>query len=254
MLPSFSAFETMLEEAQNRQGSWLFEYEEIDRISELQEEFKTTTPEKAIKELRRFIESYFEERNLAPILQISLNPPCATIIAPEGARFILAARSFRGRVKSAKDFESLVATQLSKKLTGQVMCVGYPRKQKPVALFRGEMNGLGINLDGVKRINDGGLDVLWLPPLGKKAEIPFVNFQCKNTETLGDDVIKSVSDARKTLKRHELFTQSEFLIFAVVNTYLEPKMVRDSFGRGCVYLGLPELLTCRRLIHPPVFL
>jgi hypothetical protein len=157
-------------------------------------------------------------------------------------------------VKSAKEFENLVTMQLSKKLTGQVLCVGYPRKQKAVALFREELKDLGVNLGGVKRINDGGLDILWLPPLGRKSEIPFANFQCKNTETLGDDVIKSVSDARKTLKRHELFTQSEFLIFVVVNTYLEPKMVKDSSGRGCVYLGLPELLGCSNLNPPAIFL
>lgn len=253
MLPSFSIFELMTEEATNRGGEWLFEYDELDRAGELQNEFKIKTLEGAIRALKPFLEQYFAERNIEQVIEITLTPPKVKILSVAGAKFILASKALRGNSKSGKRFEDLVANQLSRKLNGQVMSVGY-RQRQGVAAFRSTLKELGVDLTGAKYLKDGGLDVIWLPPLGKKSEIPFMNFQCKNTETIGDDVKGSVSDARKHLHSHQLFRPDDFLIFAVFNTYLDPKMVKDSKGRGCVYLGLPELLACRNLTPPPMFI
>jgi hypothetical protein len=253
MLPSFSIFELMTEEAFNRGGEWLFQYDELERAGELQKEFKAKTTKEAIQALKPFLEQYFTERNVEQVIEITLAPPKVKILSAEGAQFILASKALRGNPQSGKRFEDLVACQLSRKLTGQVMSVGY-RQRNGVPKFRAALKDLGIDLSGVTHLKDGGLDVIWLPPLGKKSEIPFLNFQCKNTETIGDDVKGSVSDARKSFHSHHLFKPEDFLIFAVFNTYLDPKKVKDSKGRGCVYLGLPELLDCRNLTYPPVFI
>ena len=253
MLPSFSIFELMTEEATNRGGEWLFQYDELDRAGELQKQFKVKSVEAAIRALKPFLEQYFRERNVEQVIEISLAPPKVKILSTEGAKFILDSMSLRGKAKAGKSFEDLVASQLSRKLTGQVMSIGY-RQRQGVPAFRNTLKELGIDLTNAKHLKDGGLDVIWLPPLGKKSEIPFLNFQCKNTETIGDDVKGSVSDARKHLHSHHLFRPDDFVVFAVFNTYLDPKMVKDSKGRGCVYLGLPELLTSRNKAPAPIFL
>ena len=254
MLPSFSAFEALVEESCNRGGSWLFEYEEIDRMGELQREFKVASPEKAIEELKGFIDNYFKERGVEPVIEITLTPPSARITSNGGANFILAAKNLRGSKKAAKRFEDLVARQLAAKLTGQIMSVGYPRNNKAISAFREELKQLGVDATGLKKMKDGGLDIIWIPPLGKKSEIPFVNFQCKNTETVGNDVKSSVSDARKTLNRHEIFNGEDFLIFVVANTYLSGDTIEDSGGRRYICIGLPELLACSVVNPPTVFL
>jgi hypothetical protein len=253
MLASFHIFELMTEEASNRGGEWLFQYDELERAGELQKEFKAKTTTEAVEKLKPFLDQYFTERNLEPLIEITLSPPKAKIVSTEAARFILASKALRGNSKRGKEFEDLVADQLCQKLRGQVMSVGY-RQQGGISAFRNELKSLGVDLAGVKYVKDGGLDVIWLPPLGKKSEIPFASFQCKNTETIGDDIKSSISDARKTLKRHHLFMPNDFPLFVVINTYLDQKAIRDSDGRGCTYLGLPELLPCRPVPDSPVFI
>lgn len=250
MLASFSAFETMVEEALNRGGKWLFEFEEIDRIGELQTQFKVRNPALAIKALKSFIRKYFEERRLLPVLEITLDPPAVRIFSREGAEFLMAAKALRGDKTAGKQFEDLVAKRLAAKLTGRVMNVGYPRRHCPTADYMEQLRELGIDASKFKKIKDGGMDVIWIPPLGKKSEIPFLNFQCKNTEVIGNDVKISLNDFRRTSNRHELFTNSEFLVFIVVNTYLDKRLIEASSKRGYVCLGLPELLASVD-IHPP---
>lgn len=254
MEASFSAFETMVEEASNRGGEWLFEYGEIERIGDLQDEFEVANPRDAIKSLKIYIEKYFKERGLIPVVEIGLDPPRAKIVSNDSARFLLDAKKLRGVKREGKEFENLVARQLSGKLTGQIINVGYPRKNNKSAIFKQRLKELGVDVKKLKHVKDGGLDVIWLPPLGKKSEIPFVNFQCKNTEVFGNDVKVSVLDARKTWSRHKRLSESVFLIFVVANTYLTPKMVDDANGRGYVCLGLPELLECSNPNPPAVYM
>src|SRR6476661_2537967 len=242
MLPAFAAFEMMIEETINRSGPWHFEYDEIDRIGEVQKQFRASSYPDAVKELKKFIDIYFAERGVPPIIKIDLSPPCVTLLSGEAAEFILAAKRIRGNANAGKQFEDIVARQLANKLTGTLYSIGYPRKVRVQKPFKDLLESLGIDSTKIRRIQDGGLDVIWQPPLGKKSELPFVNFQCKNTEKTGDDVKASFVDALRTCSRHRFCTKEQFPIFVVVNTYLTNSIVESSFGRGYAFLGLPELM------------
>ena len=241
----FSAFEMMVEEALARGGEWLFEHEEIEQISEVQRELKAGSAQDAIKALKNFLEEYFKDRHSPPIIEISVNPNRIRIVSNDSAKFIKAAMRVRNNQRNAKEFENIISDELSKKLTGEVINIGYPRKDKKVRIFKDKLKELGIDVSILrKKVKDGGLDILWVLPLGKRSEIPFVNFQCKNKDIPGKDVDASVIEARRTFARHTYFKNPELMpIFVVMNTYLCEEIVAGSSGQGYVYLGLTEILS-----------
>ena len=87
---------------------------------------------------------------------------------------------------------------------------------------------------------DGGLDILWMPPLGAVPIRPIVVVQCENGYFNEDEATKSAGRAKRTLNRHSV-VQEHKIIYTVFNDYIDEQYVSPA---GCwvfVPLGLSDL-------------
>jgi hypothetical protein len=247
MHPAFRVLEKLIDETLSR-GTFYFDDKDIGdvEIIELQEEFDVSTAEEAIEECMRYLSEYFDKRCVQNPIDITLRPATAQLINRSDAEFILAVRDLRGKKEKpkCKEFENLVARQLEKKLTGRIFNVGDPRVDKRLVKFKELLVELGLDTSEMSsRMRDGGLDILWVPPLGADNMTPIVAFQCKNAVVPGNDIKVSASDALATMGNHRIFrSQGQQIVFSVVNTFLEDSVLLKAKSRQYAFLGLAELL------------
>lgn len=143
----------------------------------------------------------------------------------------------------SQEFEHQTLRRLRTRLTGDLRRVGVPRdrlKRKseivPYLMKLGfEQQCLG------RRDKDGGLDILWLPPLGAVPMRPIISFQCKNG--FFDEATASASVGRtdRTLQRHS-HLRKEHLKFVVFNDYIDRSELEErAVGWSFIPLGLTDL-------------
>lgn len=121
--------------------------------------------------------------------------------------------------------------------------VARPRGQlKRKAEIVGYLQGLGFDKNCLERYDqDGGLDILWLPPLGAIPLRPVVSVQCKNGYFDEREANASTGRADRTLRRHS-HLRSGHLKFVVFNDYIDLEEYRGrAVGWSFVPLGLTDL-------------
>jgi hypothetical protein len=149
---------------------------------------------------------------------------------------------------AAKEFEIQSTRLLARKLTGELHTVGDPRQgSNNHRTFVKHLMTLGFDKKCLEaRDKDGGLDILWLPPLGAVPIRPVVVLQCKNSYFNESEAAKSAGRARRTLSRHSHIRGHE-LVYAVFNDYIDEQFLGAACGWTFVPLGLSDLA----LITPP---
>ena len=137
------------------------------------------------------------------------------------------------------------SAKLASKLTGLLRRVGSPRKKhKSRAKFAAYLIKEFHFRDGVLVGNDkdGGLDILWFPPLGAFPFRATVSIQCKNSLYNRDAGLKSVGRASQTLRRHSHATAEENHLHCVVyNDYVDEDVMNHAKDVGFIPLGLSDL-------------
>jgi hypothetical protein len=151
----------------------------------------------------------------------------------------------------AKDFEVRTVERLAKRLTGALHRVGTPRTQHNKKKdFVRYLKALGFDDDCLEpRDKDGGLDILWLPPLGSVPLRPVVSVQCKNASFNADEANASVGRAHTTLQRHSHIRGHNSLYFVVFNDYIDKTYIGRARGWAFIPLGLSDLGVAQQVLE-----
>jgi hypothetical protein len=143
----------------------------------------------------------------------------------------------------AKDFEIRTLERLVTRLTGSLHRVGMPRDQRQKkAEFVKYLQGLGFDENCLGAYDkDGGLDLLWLPPLGTIPLKPVISLQCKNSFFNEREATMSAGRALRTLNRHSHVRGQHHLLFVIFNDYIDETFVGRAVGWIFLPLGLSDL-------------
>jgi hypothetical protein len=87
---------------------------------------------------------------------------------------------------------------------------------------------------------DGGLDILWLLPIGTIPHRPIVSVQCKNSEFDIEEGDVSVGAGNRSLGQHRRLQPSVHVPCVLYNDYLYPEVVTPK-AMNFVPLGLTDL-------------
>jgi hypothetical protein len=156
--------------------------------------------------------------------------------------FVREMRNMRSIGKRSRDFECYVAQWLSLRASGQIHRVGHPwRKKKLRATFNNYLGALGFNshvLMGKEK--DGGLDILWLLPLGTLPHRPIVSVQCKNGEFDLPEADGSLGATKRSLDQHTGLQPGAHILCVFFNDYVYREMLTTK-RLEFVPLGLTDL-------------
>lgn len=156
--------------------------------------------------------------------------------------FIAGAAGRRGVGRTSREFEVDVVDRLSKRLTGAIHRVGVPRTRcRKKREYERYLRALGFdeNVLGAHD-QDGGFDILWLPPLGAIPLRPLISIQCKNSSFDEEDANSSVGRATRTLNRHS-YVRGQCMHFVVFNDYIDETFLGRARAMVFVPLGLSDL-------------
>lgn len=243
--PVFELFEVICTELAS-QPTQIFTEDRVDSglIEDLKDHFDETSDAAAFKQALDAIESHLSERSASAPYKVDVPTREFTAVDPDYIEFVAFAKNHRsvGGVDS-KDFEVKTFQRLRKRLTGDLRRVGVPRdrlKTKPEIV--GYLRKLGFEPTCFeKRDKDGGLDILWLPPLGAVPIRPIVSLQCKNSFFDEGEANKSTGRAHRTLSRHT-HMKSSHLKFVVFNDYIDRQRFEGrAAGWAFIPLGLTDL-------------
>ena len=221
---------------ENRVGAALME--------DIMERFDETSAATAYKCALDEIKGHFAERRARLPYKVSFNKRQFTALDNDYVEFVAFARSYRGvGGKPSKEFEIRTVNRLRTRLTGDLSRVGVPRdrlkKKGDVVAYLGS---LGFDKNCLEaRDKDGGLDILWLPPLGAVPLRPVVSLQCKNAFFDEHEADASTARAARTLNRHS-HIRGGHLKFVVFNDYIDRKAFQGrAVGWTFMPLGLTDL-------------
>lgn len=207
--------------------------------------FRETATNAAITKALEYLRKHFEARGSLLPFNYDLLTGRVTVLNRNYIDFVSSAQEQRSIAKESKDFETATSVHLASRLTGIVRRVGSPRKRhksrtKFAAYLVSEFNFRKGVLAGHDK--DGGLDILWFPPLGAFPFRAMVSIQCKNSLYNRDEGFKSVGRAKQTLGRHSHVTAEENHLHCVVyNDYIDEKVIEHARNAGFVPLGLSDL-------------
>ena len=139
--------------------------------------------------------------------------------------FVNGMSSIRSIGKRSRDFECSVAQRLRDRVTGEIHRVGHPRDtKKKKAEFNAHLKTLGFDrpvLLGKEK--DGGLDILWLLPIGTIPHRPLVSVQCKNGEFNMEVADQSVGAATRSFSQHTGLQPTIHVPCVLFNDYISPE-------------------------------
>jgi hypothetical protein len=208
--PLFEFFEVVAEEL-SVAASKVITHEDLkieDKASPLLEalikKLKANGPEDAIPCAVKKLQEHFEARGAKLPFEYKPETGRFTSRDPEFLMFVNEMKEIRSNGNRSRDFECTVALKLGERATGEVHRVGHPRDKKKTRLsFNRHLKTLGFDTPVVYgRDKDGGLDILWLLPLGTVPHKPIVSVQCKNGEFSTDEAHKSVGTSNSCFARH----------------------------------------------------
>jgi len=253
---AFELFETVCTQLRDTQQFVLTERAlPVTLVAELKRVFQNPVFEDAIDASIRWLSQHFEGKGSQ--LPFQYEHETGIIEASDGQfiRFVREMLQIRTTGKQSKVFERAVCLQLSQKLqSGEFHNVGWPRatRRRLVEIVQ-YLEGLGFD-NGVLRgrDKDGGLDILWLPPLGTVPIRPLVSFQCKNArfrESAIREAHQSAVIASRSIARHSCMrSHGVYMCYVVFNDYLDSSIRDMATGLSYAPLGLSDLA---RLTQPP---
>ena len=156
--------------------------------------------------------------------------------------FVNEMKDMRSIGKRSRDFECRVAKRLALRATGTVHRVGHPRyRKKKTKQFNRYLRKLGFDQPVLLgREKDGGLDILWMLPVGTIPHRPIVSVQCKNGEFNMDEADKSVAAGKRSFGQNHRLQASVHVPCVLFNDYLYPQIITQK-ALEFVPLGLTDL-------------
>lgn len=244
--PAFELFEEICAELSDQDETVLTDDDfPAATLQSVRHWFKEPVTHAAITKALGYLHKHFEARGSALPFDYDLSTGRIVVLNRRYIDFVSKAQEQRSLPKESKHFEVATSIHLASRLTGIVRRVGSPRKK-----YRSRKQFAAYLMDEfhfrkgvlVGRDQDGGLDILWFPPLGAFPFRAMVSVQCKNSLYNRDQGFKSVGRAKQTLKRHSYAAAEENHLHCVVyNDYIDEKVIDHARDAGFVPLGLSDL-------------
>lgn len=243
--PAFELFEVVCQELAARTEMILPE-DDIPPgiIDDLKERYNETAAHAAFQRAIMEITDHFGAKGSKLPFEFDAPTGQFRAVDKDYTDFISFASNARGLGGTdSKDFEVRTLARLTKRLTGALYRVGVPRDtHKKKAEFVKYLQTLGFDKNCLEpRDQDGGLDLLWLPPLGAIPLRPVVSLQCKNSSFNERQASESAARALRTLNRHSHIRGHHHLSFVVFNDYIDATFRGRAAGWIFLPLGLSDL-------------
>lgn len=215
-----------------------------DLVEDLKEHYCETADRQAFRRAIQEIVEHFGRKGSSVPFQFDETNGQFTKVDSDYVAFVALVSAGRGLGgQDSKNFEIQTVQRLAKRLTGVLHRVGIPRDQKRrKAEFLKYLRELGFGRECLERRDqDGGFDILWLPPLGAIPLRPVVSLQCKNSSFNEAEANQSAGRALRTLNRHSHVRGHHHLLFVVFNDYIDNAFVGRAAGWIFLPLGLTDL-------------
>jgi hypothetical protein len=211
-------------------------------LDELKQEYEVSTSAEAIEAAVKFLHTHFKAKGSILPFAYDTQTGRFELIDLEFMQFVEQMGSIRSLGKRSREFEVQVADWLSRKVTGNLHRVGFPRDTKKKAIdFRAHLRTLGFNngvLLGSEK--DGGLDLLWELPLGSVPHRPIVSVQCKNGEYNIGQADLSIGAGSRSFACHIGLQPTVHVTCVLFNDYIYSEiLINKPFN--FVPLGLSDL-------------
>ena len=223
--------------------------EQAPLLDALKNELGVATTEEAIQGAVTLLDLHFQGKGA--VLPFLYEPETGRFSALDlpFLQFIKQMRSIRSIGTRSRDFELGVLQRLAVRVTGSLHRVGHPRqirkKKKDFNAYLRTLGFRGAVLLGQEK--DGGLDILWLLPLGTIPHRPIVSVQCKNGEFDMAEADKSIGAGSRSLAQHRKLQEGVHVPCVLFNDYLYPEMLTPK-PLNYVPLGLSDLSSVAQTI------
>lgn len=251
--PAFDLFEEICSELRGQNESVLIDDDfSPSTLASIKQWFRDPATTSAVAKALDYLRKHFENRGSVLPFSYDLATGRVTALQREYIDFVSDAQDQRSVPTESKDFEVATSRHLAAKLTGILRRVGSPRTKHKT---RKEFTAYLVKQFGfeeralVRNDKDGGLDILWFPPLGAFPLRAMVSIQCKNSPYNREDGFRSVGRAKQTFQRHSYARAEEGHLHCVVyNDYIDEKLMEHAREAGFVPLGLSDLAPLAALI------
>jgi hypothetical protein len=250
--PLFEFFELIAEEL-TAEGSRVLTSADLQArdedsplLSDLRSELRAASAEDAIAKAVAALDQHFQAKGGQ--LPFTYDAETGRFMARDRPylEFINEMSSIRSVAKRSRDFECSVAERLGKRATGSIYRVGHPRDVKKRSRdFNAYLRTLGFAkpvLLGKEK--DGGLDILWMLPIGTIPHRPFVSVQCKNGIFDIQSADASLGAGSRSLGQHAGLQAAIHVPCVLFNDYIEPERLTKK-QMNFVPLGLTDLAALR---------
>lgn len=246
---SFELFEYICGELKQRRRGCYLPIDEIteDKYEDLQAEVGGESPVEVFGKALKKLDAHFTARGARMPFKYDLDKGKFLPVDLPFIDFVISVSSIRGAGRESRKFELATYERLSRRATGILHRVGWPRKTKKTKVeFLAHLKQLGFN----KRVifgqeKDGGLDIVWLPPFGSVPYQPIVSFQCKNGLLDIGEADKSFATGSRTLACHRTLQAVVHTNYVIFNDYVDRRRIPPKPFQYVV-LGLSDLATLKR--------
>jgi hypothetical protein len=211
-------------------------------LEQLTRQMKARDADDAIERAVNALENHFTSKDSKLPFDYDAKTALFTVADADFLGFVKNMSSIRSISKRSRDFECTVAEWLGKRVTGRIHRVGHPRDTKKKRVdFNKHLRTLGFQEPVLLgREKDGGLDILWLLPLGTIPHRPMVSVQCKNGEFDMEAADISLGAGGRSLSQHKRLERIVHVPCVLFNDYLYPDMISIK-EMNYVPLGLSDL-------------
>src|SRR5229473_7050466 len=197
----------------------------------------------ALNEAVAFLARHFQSRGAS--LPFTYDPATARFSGLDSKYidFVDLMRSIRSNPHRSSEFETQVTERLVLRTTGVIHRVGWKRtknqqREKFNRYLKKNLGFTGPVLWGKEK--DGGLDILWAPPLGSFPHRALVSVQCKNGEYDRSVADASLNTTKSSLDRQDGLFPDVHLYCVLFNDYITPEILPKK-RVGFVPLGISDL-------------
>jgi hypothetical protein len=211
-------------------------------LEQLTRELKASDADDAIKRAVQVLEKHFKSKDSKLPFDFDAKTNLFTVVDQDFLSLINDMSGIRSIGNRSRDFECTVAEWLGKRATGAIHRVGHPRDTKKNSKeFNKHLRKLGFkNPVLLGKEKDGGLDILWLLPLGTLPHRPLIVVQCKNAEFEIEAADVSLGAASRSLAQHGRLQACVHVPCVLFNDYLYPDILTAK-QMNFIPLGLSDL-------------
>lgn len=253
--PTFNFFEAICGELATKDSIVITREDfgdlEAPLIDDLRAQYKRNDSVDAIADAVAFLTNHFNQK--ASALPFTYDAATGRFARGDFAYidFVDTVNNLRSEGIQSREFEVNVTHRLALKITGAIYRVGWSRTTRQLkADFNVYLEGLGFRREVLLgKEKDGGLDILWLPPLGSIPYRPIISVQCKNAEIRKTDFERPpLGTTKASLDCHKGYQPDVPMYCVFYNDYIHSAILPKK-RLGFVPLGISDLaLTMQNIV------